>query len=342
MPYTKAMDFSRTLLPALVLLLGALAVHSGAASAGSVPAQRKGPWLGESPPDTTPALFAPGTVSTGMYERDTAWTPDGRELYWTVFAPLSQRGTIVTVRMSADGVWSEPFIFEMFPGFSSLEPFVTTDGKWLWFASNRPLPGETEPGDWNLWRAPREGDVWGAPEPLPAPINLEGDEFYPSLTRDGTVYFTAERDGGHGGEDIWRSRPTSEGWSAAENLGPGVNSEGPEFNALVQPDGKWILFGSVRKGDQGGGDLYFSRRRTDGSWGRAVALPAPLNSKALDFCPSLSPDGRFLFFSSRRETPGPLPTAFDALSRALLSAGNGQSDVYWVSASALPADESSP
>ena len=107
-------------------------------------AVRKGPWLGETPPGTSPKLFAQGFVSTGMYERDTAWTPDGRELYWTVMAPVSQRGTIVAARMRDDGTWSRPFIPTIFRGSSDIEPFVTPDGRWLWFASTRPLPGETE------------------------------------------------------------------------------------------------------------------------------------------------------------------------------------------------------
>jgi hypothetical protein len=184
-------------------------------------AARNGAWLGERPPGSSPKLFARGFVSTGMYERDTAWMPDGREIYWTVLAPVSQRGTIVASRMRADGSWSKPFVPVIFQGSSNLEPFITADGRWLWFASNRPLPGESESGDWNLWRAPREDDHWGAPRALPAPINLDGDEFYPSLTRDGTVYFTAERAGlerrgesgygrQHRGPRVQRSRPA--GW----------------------------------------------------------------------------------------------------------------------------------
>jgi hypothetical protein len=308
----------------------------GSVPAASEPDRPYGPWIGEVTPGEMPALFAPGIVSTGMYERDTAWSPDGREVYWTVLAPLSQRGTIVAASMGDDGSWGEPRVPRLFQGASSLEPFVSPDGRWLWFASNRPLPGETDTGDWNLWRAPREGDHWGEPEALPPPVNLDGDEFFPSLTRDGTVYFTAEREGGLGGEDIWRSSPGADGWLAAENLGPAVNGTGPEFNALVHPDGLWILFGSARRGDHGGGDLYISRGTVSGEWEAAVVLPEPLNSGALDFCPALSPDGRYLFFSSRRERlGGALPEDYAALARALLDPGNGQSDIYWVDASVL-------
>lgn len=288
-------------------------------------------------PGETPMVFAPGIVSTDLYERDLTFTPDGREVYWTVFAPADRRGTIVMARRGDDGGWGHPEIPPMFVGHNSLEPFVTPDGDWLWFASTRALPGETETGDYNLWRAPRDGDGWGAPEALPEPIRGEGDEYYPSLTRDGVVYFTAERDDGLGGEDLYRSRPLDGGWSQVENLGPNVNSAGPEFNALVHPDREWILFGSARDGDAGGGDLYISFADGDG-WTAAVALPVPLNSPSLDFCPALSADGRWFYFSSRRSLDAPdAPTTYDELVAPLRAPGNGQCDIFWVDAKVLDA-----
>jgi hypothetical protein len=288
-------------------------------------------------PGATPIVFAPGLVSTDLYERDLAFTPDGREVYWTVFAPADRQGTIVMARRGDDGSWGHPEIPQTFVGHNSLEPFVTADGGWLWFASTRALPGETGTGDYNLWRAPRDGDGWGTPEALPEPIRGDGDEYYPSLTRDGVLYFTAERDGGLGGEDLYRSRPVDGGWSPLENLGPNVNSAGPEFNALVHPDRDWILFGSAREGDAGGGDLYISFADGDG-WTAAVALPVPLNSPSLDFCPSLSPGGDWLYFSSRRSLDAPgVPATYDELVTPLRAPGNGQCDIFWVDATVLDA-----
>jgi hypothetical protein len=320
-----------------LVAIACLVAACGDASSTPEPATSapQGDWLGAAPPGTDPELFAPGVVSTGLYERDLAWTPGGDEVYWTVVAPLSRHATVVSARRLDDGTWSEPSIPGLFRGHNSLEPFVTADGAWLWFASTRPLPGEDAIGDWNLWRARRSGDGWGDAEPLPEPINGDGDEYYPSLTGDGTLYFTAERPGGLGGEDLHRSRPEGDGWSAPENLGPAINSPGPEFNSLVHPGGEWILFGSLREGDSGGGDLYVSFPTADG-WSPARSLPAPLNSPALDFCPALSPDGRFLFFSSTRELGDLSAVAiYRELAELLHGPGNGQSDVYWVDVGVL-------
>lgn len=282
-------------------------------------------------------MFAPGVVSTELGERDLAWSPDGRELYWTVYAAGARRGAVVGMRRGDDGRWSAPEIPAIYVGHNSLEPFITADGRWLWFASDRPLPGELDPGDWNLWRAPREGDGWGEPEPLPAPVNGEGNEFYPSLTRAGDLLFTTALEGGLGGEDLWLARPMASGWSDPVNLGATVNSPGPEFNALIHPDGTWVLFGSAREGDAGGGDLYVSFADGAGSWTPAVAA-APLNSPQLDFCPALSPDGRWLFFTSHRLDADPFAAlSFADFTDRLRSPGNGAGDLYWVDVAALDA-----
>ena len=320
----------------LVVLVGITAACAAPApDEPAVPDRPSGAWFGETMPGLEPVVFAPGVVSTGRYERDIAWTPDGRQALWTVYAPADRHGVIVTSRQLDDGTWTAPEILPTFVGHNSLEPFVTVDGAWLYFASTRPLPGEAEAGDWNLWRAPRVDDGWGEPAPLPKPISEDTDEYYPSLTRDGRLLFTAEREGGLGGEDLWLSSATDDGWSEPENLGAAVNSEGPEFNSLIHPDGDWILFGSVRAGDSGGGDLYISFATADG-WSPAQALAAPLNSPALDFCPALSPDGELLFLSSRRSLGDPTAvTSYDQLAGLLDGPGNGQSDLFWVCAEVL-------
>ena len=289
-----------------------------------------GEYLGQVTPGLEPVLFAPGVISTELGERDLAFSPGGREVYWTLYVAAARRGTVVGMRRGEDDRWSAPEIPGIFIGHNSLEPFVTVDGQWLWFASDRPLPGESKRGDWNLWRAPRRGGDWGDPEPLPAPVNGDGNEFYPSLTRDGALLFTAELEGGLGGEDLWMTTPTPDGWSEPVNIGPAVNSPGPEFNALIHPDGDWIVFGSVRDGDAGGGDLYVSFADGIGGWTEAVAAAA-LNSDRLDFCPALSPDERWLFFTSHRYETDPFAArSFADLGRRLRSPDNGAGDLYWV------------
>jgi len=108
------------------------------------------------------------------------------------------------------------------------------------------LPDGTQPEHFNLWRVPRIDEGWGSPEQLPDPISTDHEEFYPSLTTSGDLYFTSDRPGGLGGEDVWWAQWTGEGWGEPANLGPAVNSPGPEFNSLIAPDGSIFFFTSSR------------------------------------------------------------------------------------------------
>jgi Tol biopolymer transport system component len=295
---------------------------------------RSGPFLGEELPRAEPMLFAEGIVSTHLNQRDTAWTPDGDQLFYCIWART--RGVIVTVRRIADH-WSAPEIAPFSGHYSDLEPFISADGERLYFISKRPLEPGGEEKDWDIWVVRHGADGWNEPENLGPPINTDQNEFYPSLTRDGTLYFTgADRDDSFGGEDLYLARPVDGGFSAPENLGPAINSPGPEYNAMVSPGEDYIIFGSAREGDLGGGDLYISFRRDDGSWSQATNMGPPINSSALDFCPALSPDGRFLFFtSSRVAAEASVPSNYQELVASLSGPLNGSMNLYWIAAGAI-------
>ncbi len=289
-----------------------------------------GPYLGQQPPGTTPEPF----LATALGERDTAWTPDGTELFFSMWE--RRHGYLLTRTEGPEG-WSEPeFVPFASPEYPELEPFITADGAWLYFISKRPLADGTKPEKFNLWRVPKVDEGWGSPEPLPEGVNSEHEEFYPSLTTDGDLYFTSDRPGSLGGEDIWWVEWTGDGWAEPENLGEAVNSPGPEYNSLIAPDGSWLIFGSFRPGDIGGGDMHIAFRGSDGTFLPAVNMGSPINSAAIDYCPALSPDGSILFFTSSRVPDGsPEPTTFAELESAMTGPANGRDNIWWVSAQVI-------
>ncbi len=286
--------------------------------------ERTGDYLGEILPTTDVRMFAPGLISTGLAERDFAISADGN----TIFTSITNRREATMIMLEREGgAWTAPAIAPFSGKYADLEPaFDPRDGS-LWFASKRPLPGETEAGDYNLWRVSRGESGWGEPTPIEG-LNGPGDEFYPSISKDGLVVFTATREGGQGGEDLWFAEEKAGAWEVS-NAGPSVNTAGPEFNSCLNPEGSKLLFSSLRKGDAGGGDLYICERDASGEWSTARALTR-LNSPALDYCPSFSPDGSLVWFTSRRKASGSSPADYRELRHSLQSPGNGLDDIYWV------------
>lgn len=88
-------------------------------------------------------------------------------------------------------------------------------------------------------------------------------------------------------------------WSAAENLGPHINSSSKDEHATFTPDGRTMIFASTREGGFGAYDLYVSHLKK-GVWTMAELLPLPINTQKDDFDPFITPDGKKLFFSSNR------------------------------------------
>ncbi len=295
-----------------------------------------GDYLGQPAPGTTPEIFGPGVISTQFTERDAAYSPDGKEFFYTL------RGAAHPSIMQVQQInqkWSRPEVAPFSGRYSDVEPCFSLDGKRLYFVSNRPLRGQGEPKDFDIWYVEKYGNGWSEPQNLGAPVDTPKDEFYPSFTRDGAIYYTAAYEDAIGGEDIYSSQFADGRYQPPVNLGDSVNTEGGEFNSFISPDGDFIMFTSMGWGRGiGGGDLWICFRKADGSWTRARNMGAAVNSPNFEFCPSLTPDGKYLFFTSNRtQYPAYSETAlsYNDIIKRLEAPGNGGHDIYWVDAKVI-------
>jgi WD40 repeat protein len=277
------------------------------------------------PVGQTPVIFAPGLISDGMYQRDAALSDDGQHFLYTL--QYSGKVTLMHVEQR-DGWWRQPRVVSFAGDWHDLEPAFRPSTLELYFASTRPLPGETEIGDYNLWRTRWQQGEWVEPEPVPD-VNEAGNEFYPSLTESGTLYFTSTRDGGAGGEDIWVAEAAGDGFAIPKSLAGGVNTAADEFNAAINADGSLLVFGSQRNDGPGGGDLYLSIPGLAAEWLPASLLWQQINTPWLDFCPYFSADGVLWFTSTRRQIQPLHPGATQAKLRAAAQAsGNSFGNLY--------------
>lgn len=273
--------------------------------------------------------LSPHWINAGLNNRDLTISPDGTELFSTVMAPGNHFAAIVTSR-KINGHWQPPELAPFSGQYSDIEPMFAPDGKRLYFASKRPKP-DRKGSDWDIWYVQRvENGQWSPPVNAGAPINTEGNEFYPSVGASGNLYFTAEREQGEGHEDIFRAVMKDGRWTRIESVGPGVNTRGNEFNAFVAADETFIIFSSqgTRDHEVGGGDLYISRRGEGGEFMPATLLPGNINSSSLEYCPFVHADR--LYFTSRRVTNTPPFENYDEMTRAMTSPGNGAGNIYSV------------
>lgn len=266
---------------------------------------RRGPYLGEEPPGAQPKPFAPGIVSTrGAFEFSIAFTPDGKELYFTRRIDPGPN-TIMVSRLLEDG-WSAPEEAAFSRGFPSNEPCVTPDGRRLYFGSNRPRAVSADP-EYGIWFVERvKNGSWSEPR-------YHGPGMYVSQTRGGDLYMTDITNVAGRGVIVYPK--TADGYGVPRRAGGGVNEPRPADHAFVAPDESYVVFDSeLRPGSQGGdSDLWVCFRNAAGGWSDAFNLGDAINNEATNFCPALSPDGKYLFYSTYHDIYWVRVDAIDAL-----------------------------
>lgn len=247
-----------------------------------------------------PVLFGEGVISTGEFESHPAFTPDGHTLYFVKSNPAFTDWTIY-VTHHAEGRWSPPKVAPFSGKHRDADPFVSADGKLLYFISDRPVDGKPKE-DMDIWVMDRLKDGgWGEPRNLGAPVNTTASEWFPTVAANGTLYFGSDRPGGHGKTDLYRARRADGKLAEPENLGPSVNSAADEYEGWTAADESFLVFMAAGRPDSlGGGDLYISYQR-DGQWTPAKNLGPKVNGPGLEISPYLSPDGKYFFFSSVRK-----------------------------------------
>jgi hypothetical protein len=274
-----------------------------------------GHYLGQQPPGTTAEIFAPGIISTDRIEINSVFTPDGEEFYFTTWD--QETGTRIMVARQVDGQWTVPELASFSKDPSDVDPAISHDGQRVFFSTRRPRPGETRSREdgFDMWFADRDGSGWGESQYMGPVVNSGTSQVYPSVTRDGTLYFQAIRGGGYGKADIYRSRFLDGTYQMPENLGPVINSENYEGDVFIAPDEGYLIVSIYgREGGFGKGDLYISFHRPGGEWSPLKNMGSAINSDKRDFCPMVTPDGKYLFFSSKRE---------------------GEGDIFWVDAKVI-------
>ena len=240
--------------------------------------------------------------------RDFCISRNGDEAFFTLQSPSTAISQIAVIKKENND-WLGPELLPFCDVFTYLEPFLSSDGNRLFFASDRPLDDSSqEKKDFDIWYVdrPHKEAQWSEPKNMGKSVNSNLDEFYPTLSDNNNLYFTMDAPNGLGKDDIYFSKWEDGHYSEPVLLNENINSDGYEFNAFISKKEDFLIFTKYNEKDgHGSGDLYISKKDQNGKWQKATNMGLPINSKYMEYCPFYDENNQLLYFTSRRETITP-------------------------------------
>jgi Tol biopolymer transport system component len=274
-----------------------------------------------------PAVFGPGVISTPFEEVAATFTPDGNTVYFA-------QGTIameICYAKKAHDSWQQPHVAPFSGRWGDWDPFLSPDGRQIYFVSNRPLDttGENKfKRSTHLWYADRLGeDKWSEPQCIKDSFNMDGTGNYaPTVSRNKDLcFYSPERD------KSGRAKSYYAKWKGDhyEQPRPLMLKDTEEISdPYIAPDESYIIFVS-------GNDLYISHRHGD-SWTIGENLGPQVNDGSSNYDPTVSPDGKTLYFTSTRirgyykRDPKTLPMDYEALLKEMNGIFNGKGNIFMI------------
>jgi len=253
----------------------------------------EGPYFGQKTPGLTPEIFAPGIVSVdGIYEGDVTFSPDLDEMY---FSPAIKGHSYVYFSKLENKKWTKPKKANFTKGKISDEfsPFVSLSGKRIYFATYDPI------APLKIWYVNRLVDSWSDAILLDSPINND-DVVRPTEAKSGDLYYVNESKG--------------KMYYAANKNGkfPEVREVGIAYGSLgfISPSQDFLLVEAHKENDKSKDkDIYVYFKKKDGTWSIPINLGNAVNSHYREGGPTMTPDGKYLFFNRYNEKGG-LPNIY--------------------------------
>jgi len=201
-------------------------------------------------------------LNTDYHDGPAAVSADGSTLYFTRVDYREKKGFVNNAKLftatGSEKNWKNihPIAELNSDDYSVAHPSISSDNNTLFFTSN--MPGGY--GGKDIYMSQRNGDTWGKPVNLGPDVNTSGDEMFPSLRKDGVLFFSSNGLPGFGGLDIYSAKNYDGKWVVLRNEGLDINSSADDFGITFLNDSVGY-FSSNRAGGRGKDDIYWYRFR---------------------------------------------------------------------------------
>jgi peptidoglycan-associated lipoprotein len=191
-----------------------------------------------------------GEFNTDDDEGTASFTADGKTVYFTrCRSTAGAIGAEIYSSMRSGGQWTTPKNIRLFQDstISVAHPAISPDGNTLYFVSDH----ANGFGGKDIWKSEQTDKGWSIPENLGKQINTEGNEMFPFVRYDGTLYFSSDGQVGFGGLDIYKAIPDSLGsWKVSNMLAP-INTLYDDFGITFEGESERGFFSSNRNQSRG-------------------------------------------------------------------------------------------
>ncbi|MBF8149208.1 OmpA family protein [Winogradskyella sp. F6397] len=212
------------------------------------------------------AELANNTINTRYHEGLVSFTPDNKTMYFsresyyekdfekdsTSSAKISQLYLFKATKLGDDWDMVESLAINS-ENYSVKNPSVSADGKTLYFASN--MPGGF--GEFDIYKAEINADgTIGEPVNLGQKVNTEGQEMFPYISSNNTLYFSSTGHLGLGGLDVFYTKEIDGKMAPIRNVGIPINSNADDFAFIIDEENDEGFVSSNRAGGKGSDDVY--------------------------------------------------------------------------------------
>lgn len=198
-------------------------------------------------------------INTEYDEGTPSFTADGKTMYFT--RAMSDKGesagTSIFVSKRSGAEWGAPeqlviVTDSLADTLTFAHPAISGTGLQLYFASDLP----NGYGGIDIWMVKQEGAVWSIPLNLGPDVNTSGDEMFPYLRNDSTLYFSSNGLSGFGGLDIYKAVKEQDAEWEVKNMGTPINSKNDDFGITFSQEAERGFFSTNRKDRKGYDHMY--------------------------------------------------------------------------------------